>query len=214
MNDDQAPVNPLPLTDKNIMVALLKMAQVITTQEQAATTQAQDMTTQTNREVVPRAYQQAATMASRLRDFTRMNPHTFYGSKVEEDPQEFIDEIYKILYAMGFSTSEKAKLTSYQLKDVAQAWYVQWRDNRPLKGGPVTWEVFKKAFLNCFFPRENREAKVVEFINLRQGGMGVHEYSFKFTKLSKNAPSLVSDPRDQISHFVMGVRNYLQGECH
>ena len=78
----------------------------------------------------------------------------------------------------------------------------------------MTWEVFKKAFLDRFFPRENREAKVVEFINLRQGGMAVHEYSLKFTKLSKNAPSLVSDPRDQISHFVMGVRNDLQGECH
>ena len=37
-----------------------------------------------------------------------MNPPTFYGSKVEEDPQEFIDEVYKILLAMGLSISEKA----------------------------------------------------------------------------------------------------------
>ena len=57
------------------------------------------MTSQANWKVVPRAHQKVATMDSRLRDFTRMNPHTFYGSKVEEDPQEFIDEIYKILYA-------------------------------------------------------------------------------------------------------------------
>ena len=62
--------------------------------------------------------------------------------------------------------------------------YVQWRDNRPLRGGPVTWEVFKKAFIHQFFPRENKEDKVVEFINLHQGGMSVHEYSLKFTKLS------------------------------
>ncbi|TMX03162.1 hypothetical protein EJD97_017964 [Solanum chilense] len=72
----------------------------IITQAQAASTQAQAMTTQANREVVPRAHQKVATMDSHLRDFTQMNPHTFYGSKVEEDPQEFIDEIYKILYAM------------------------------------------------------------------------------------------------------------------
>ena len=60
-------------------------------------------------------------MTSYLRDFTRMNPPTFYGSKVEEYTQEFFDEIYKILYAMGFSTSEKFELAIYKLKDVSQA---------------------------------------------------------------------------------------------
>ena len=63
-------------------------------------------------------------MASRLRDFTRRNLPTFYGSKVEEYAKEFIYEIYKILYAMGLATSEKAELATYQLKDVAQEWYV------------------------------------------------------------------------------------------
>ena len=46
-------------------------------------------------------------MASPLRDFTRINPHTFDGYKVEEEPYEFIDEIYQILYAMGLSTCER-----------------------------------------------------------------------------------------------------------
>ena len=96
-----------------------------------------------------------------------MDPPTFYGSKVEEYHQEFIDEVYKIFYATGFSTSGKDELSTYQLKDVAQAWYIQWRDNRPLRGGLMAWEVFKKDFLDRFFPREKREGKVVEFINLR-----------------------------------------------
>ncbi|MDV3170455.1 MAG: hypothetical protein Q8811_01670 [Candidatus Phytoplasma australasiaticum] len=34
---------------------------------------------------------QASTPASRVRDFTRMNPLEFHGSKVDEDPQDFID---------------------------------------------------------------------------------------------------------------------------
>ena len=69
---------------------------------------------------------------------------------------------------MGMSTSEKAELATYQLKDVAKTWYVQLRDNRQLRGGLVTWDVFKKSFLDRFFPRYKREAKVVKFINLRQ----------------------------------------------
>ena len=57
-------------------------------------------------------------MTSHLRNFIRMNPPIFYGYKVEEDPQEFIDEIYKILFSMGLTTSEKAELATYQLKSV------------------------------------------------------------------------------------------------
>ena len=43
--------------------------------------------------------------------------------------------------------------------------------------------------------------------------MSVQEYSLKFTKLSKYAPSLVSYPRDEMSHFVTGVFDDLLEEC-
>ena len=116
-------------------------------------------------------------MASHLRDFTIMNPPTFYGSKVEEDPQEFIDKIYKILYDIGLNTSKEAELGTNQLNDVALFSYVQWRDNRPLRDGPVTLEIFKKAFLDRLFSREKREAKVVEFLNLYHEVIIILEYS-------------------------------------
>ena len=67
-----------------------------------------------------------------------MSPHTLFGSKVNEDPKDFLDEVYKILYSMGVSSSEKDELSSYQFKDVAQTWYVRLRDNVALRGGPVT----------------------------------------------------------------------------
>ncbi|XP_069147029.1 uncharacterized protein [Solanum lycopersicum] len=44
-------------------------------------------------------------------------------SKTSEDPQEFVDEVHKILVSMGATYTEKAELASYQLKDVAQTWY-------------------------------------------------------------------------------------------
>ena len=113
VNYDQVPINPPPLTDENIMFALFQMARPITTQAQAATTQSQAMKAQANLEVIPRAHQKVATTASCLKHFTRMNPPTFNGSNVEEYPQEFIDEIYKILYAMGLSTNEKVKFVPY-----------------------------------------------------------------------------------------------------
>ena len=48
VNDDQAPVNPPPMTGENIRDALSQKAQAITTQAQFATTQAQTMKAQAN----------------------------------------------------------------------------------------------------------------------------------------------------------------------
>ena len=58
-------------------------------------------------------------MAERLRDFTWMNLPIFTGSKTSEDPQEFVDEVHKILVAMASKATKKAELVSYELKDVA-----------------------------------------------------------------------------------------------
>src|SRR5688572_19510562 len=114
---------------------------------------------------------------------------------------------------MGVPPNEKAQLVAYQLKGVARVWFDQWVDNRGANAGPIGWEEFKAAFLDRFFPLELRDAKVQEFINLRQGGMSVREYSLKFTKLSKYAPTLVSDPRVKMSMFISGVSSTLLQEC-
>ena len=52
-----------------------------------------------------------------------------------------------------------------------------------------------------------------EFINLKLGNMSVEEYFLKFSTLSRYAPSLVSNPRYEISHFLTGVVNLVVEEC-
>ena len=58
------------------------------------------------------------------------------------------------------------------------------------------------------------EVKVDEFINLKQGNMSVEEYSLKFSMLFGCAPSLMSNPRDKMSHFVRGVADLVREEYH
>ena len=48
---------------------------------------------------MPRVNVVESTMTSRLRDFVRMNPPIFLGSKVGENPQAFLDEVNKIVHA-------------------------------------------------------------------------------------------------------------------
>ena len=125
------------MMEAEMRAILAYMAQAMANQTQFATVQAQAMTSQANQEISPRPYQQVTTMASRLRDSLEWTLLLSMG-QFDEDHQEFIDEVYKILYVMGVSSSERAELATYQLKNVAQTWYVKWSDNRPLRGGPVT----------------------------------------------------------------------------
>ena len=92
--------------------------------------------------------------------------------------------MHKILVAMGATNIENAELDSYQLKDVAHTWCKMWQDSRVLGGVLVTWEPFKTAFQERFFPRELREAKVEDSSTLKKSMM-VREYSLKFVKLSR-----------------------------
>lgn len=57
------------------------------------------------------------------------------------------------------------------------------------------WYKFKNSFLDYFVPRELREAKVEEFVNLKQEGMTVKEYGLKFIQLFGYATEMVPDMR-------------------
>ncbi|KAH0746375.1 hypothetical protein KY285_008032 [Solanum tuberosum] len=56
-------------------------------------------------------------------------PTTRNGSQVGEDPQNFIDEVKKIFGVMQVTDNGRVELASYQLKDVAHIWYIQWKDS-------------------------------------------------------------------------------------
>ena len=76
----------------------------------------QALTTQANRGEVAPTNPIGGMGATRVREFLRMNPPEFYGSKVDEDQNGFIDQVYKLLAIMGVSSIEKVELAAYQLK--------------------------------------------------------------------------------------------------
>ena len=98
---DQVQNAPPPMTDRDIKAIFLTLTQPMTSQANSITSQVQAMKTQMNREVGARVPQHTNNMASRLRDFIRMNPPMFVGLKLNENPQDLFNEVYKILYSMG-----------------------------------------------------------------------------------------------------------------
>ncbi|KAH0764814.1 hypothetical protein KY285_000685 [Solanum tuberosum] len=136
---------------------------------------AQSVANQNNQQFPVPTNASDGSVAAMVRDFVRMNPPEFLGLQVGEDPQNFIDEVKKIFGVMQLTVIYTVELASYQLKDVAYIWFTQWKENRNENATPMTWECFTGAFLDRFFPRELREAKAQEIMNLRQGFMSVQE---------------------------------------
>ncbi|KAH0682694.1 hypothetical protein KY285_022193 [Solanum tuberosum] len=141
----------------------------------------------------------------RIREFLRMNPPSFIGSSVTEDPKNFVEELQKVFEIMHVVDDERVELTAYQMKGVARFWFVQWKNNRAEDAPIVSWAVFESPLMGAFFPRELREAKIREFLTLNLESMSVHEYSLKFTQLSRYALEMVADMRSRISLFVAGL---------
>ena len=57
------------------------------------------------------------------------------------------------------------------------------------------------------------EIKVEEFINFKQGNMNVKEYSLKLSMLSRSAPSIMSNLRDEMSYFMSSLVDLVREEC-
>lgn len=59
-----------------------------------------------------------------------INPPEFFGLKMGEDPQLYINEVKKKTLIMHVTKLESVKLALYQLKDVSHYWFKQWKKGR------------------------------------------------------------------------------------
>ncbi|WMV19103.1 hypothetical protein MTR67_012488 [Solanum verrucosum] len=76
-----------------------------------------------------RENQQEVADTLRIRVFLRMNPPSFTGSSVIEDPENFGEELHKVFKIMHVANIERMELAAYLMKGVARIWFDQWKKN-------------------------------------------------------------------------------------
>ncbi|XP_070036830.1 uncharacterized protein [Nicotiana tomentosiformis] len=115
--------------------------------------------------------------SSRVNKFLQLDPPVFTGTDLEEDPQEFIDEMHTTLR----------------------------EESREEGNPPVKWGEFIDAFMDHFLPAETKAARAAEFESLKQGSMNVWEYHIEFACLSNYAIHMFPTMVARVRRFVQGL---------
>ncbi|CAJ2633390.1 unnamed protein product [Trifolium pratense] len=145
-----------------------------------------------------------------LTSFVKMDPPTFSGSDVHEDPQVFLDEVSWICKGLGCSSTRMVELAAFRLRDVARGWYETMLLARSVGSPPLEWDEYAQRFLAQFLPRSVRDSRAQKFENLVQlDQMTIMEYNIQFMRLSRYAPHLVATEQLRVQRFVDGLKSYL-----
>lgn len=94
---------------------------------------------------------------------------------------------------MQCSEVQKVRFGTHMLAEEADDWWVGLLPVLEQDGAVVTWTVFRREFLNRYFPEDVRGKKEIEFLELKQGDMSVTEYAAKFTELAKFYPHYTAE---------------------
>ncbi|XP_070045163.1 uncharacterized protein [Nicotiana tomentosiformis] len=188
-----APASSSGISDRDLKGAIQMLTQIVASQAQS-----------TN--IAPTSSSpQGDSTSSRVNRFLRLDPPVFTGANPEEDPYDFIDEMYKTLRVMRATEMEGVELAAYHLKGVAYSWFEMWEDSWEEGSPPVRWSEFVDAFIDHFLPPETRSACAAEFKNLKQGIRSVWEYHMEFARLSKYVIHMLPTMEARVRRFVQSL---------
>src|ERR1044072_6879715 len=203
-------------TNAQLAQALAQLTHVMTQQAQANAAQNAARDQREAEENIRRAHRHEREMAQvqvRMRtDFNRQDPPKFAGEVEPEKADMWIQETEKIFEVLQTPAAEKVGLATFQLKGDVEYW---WRSARQLMTAnqvAVTWDTFKQAFLEKYFPETARDDMEEKFLRLKQGTMTVGEYAARLETLSKYF-RFFQDQVDETylcNRFLMGLRNEIE----
>jgi hypothetical protein len=74
----------------------------------------------------------------------------------------------------------------------------------------LSWVEFRNAFRAHYIPTGMMRKKHQEFMDLKQGGRSVHDYSKQFNHLAQYAPDQVDTDEKKKDRFMIGLSTELQ----
>jgi hypothetical protein len=119
-----------------------------------------------------------------------------------------IESRFRVLHC---TEAQKTLFATQQLRGDACAWWANYTATRPMNY-QVPWGEFREAFRAHLIPVGVMRRKHQEFMDHKQGGRSVHEYSKLFNHLVQYAPEQVDSDEKKKDNFMNRLSTKLQ-EC-
>ncbi|XP_047322565.1 uncharacterized protein LOC124926395 [Impatiens glandulifera] len=153
---------------------------------------------------------QQHTPTNKFAEFKKLAPPYFDGSSDPLKADKWIKELEKFFDVLKCDDAEKVRFTIFQLQGNASDWWELEKQTYERDTSTLSWDTFKKAFYNTYFPKSLRQEKEMEFINLKQGNMTVAEYQARFVELEKFAQSWMGSETTKARKFEMGLSPHIR----
>jgi hypothetical protein len=140
-------------------------------------------------------------------DFAATHPPLFTeaGEPLETDHWiRVMESKFRLLHC---TEVQKTLFAAQQLQGDASAWWANYTATRPADY-QVLWAKFCDAFRAYYIPAGVIRKKRQEFMDLKQGGRSVHDYSKQFNHLAQYAPDQV-DTDEKKDRFMISLSTKL-----
>jgi hypothetical protein len=104
---------------------------------------------------------------------------------------------------------QKTLFVAQLLRGDASAWWANYTATRPADY-QVSWTKFRSAFRAHYIPAVVMRRKCQEFMDLKQGGRSLPDYSKLFNHLAQYAPDQVDTNDKKKDRFMIGISTKLQ----
>ncbi|XP_074342722.1 uncharacterized protein LOC141680377 [Apium graveolens] len=136
--------------------------------------------------------------------FQSVKPPEFKGTQDPVEAHAWLKEIEKAFALTNVGDNQKVEYFTYFIKGESNYW---WESAKDLEATEViTWDRFKRMFLDKYFPRYMQTQMEMKFFELKQDNMTVGEYENKFTELSRFMGKYVDSEEKRAKRFQQGLK--------
>ena len=147
-------------------------------------------------------FQQPRESGASIECVRKLGARPYDGTEEPEYAYSWLETNEEVFRIMGYTEDQRVSFSAFLMKDRDKDW---WRalERRHLEG--VGWIMFRRDFLDRFYPRNYKEARVEEFYSLVQSDLSVSKYEKRFSELGHLVPSVLDDEEHKTNKFISGL---------
>eukprot|EP00253_Pinus_taeda_P033151 PITA_33151 len=152
----------------------------------------------------PKNFEHKRSKEDISRELQKIKLPEFSGGRAGECTEAWLEGMSRCFRLREYSSSAKAKIAIFQLKESALIWWGNLEKQLHLTSDNVPWELFEERFRAKYLPPYFQQQQARAFHTLVQGNKIVEEYEIRFMEFVKYIHYLDSDER-QTERFIFGL---------